>query len=241
MYQVALCDDERDELEKTQRMLETYEKQMGCEFMIKWFESAENLLYAVRENHYLPDLVLMDIYMPGKTGVDAARELQNMEIGSRIVFLTTSKEHALEAFRVEAAQYLVKPVTPEELSAVMDRILEDLAEEREKYILLYSDGRLRRVALKDIVWCEAQGKTQSLALMDGGLLKLHMTMKELSPIFSAHSEFVRVGIAYIINLKYVESLSAKDVCMNTGKRIYLPRGAYQPLKKQYLRYYCGEE
>ena len=63
----------------------------------------------------------MDIYMKGKTGIEAVRELHEMGDKSRVIFLTTSQEHALEAFRVEAAQYLVKPVSEADFFSLMDK------------------------------------------------------------------------------------------------------------------------
>lgn len=66
-------------------------------------------------------------------------------------------------------------------------------------------------------------------------------MTELFGILSCYQEFVRVGVAYIVNLMRVESLSRQEVEMDNGKKIYPPRGAYQPLREKYFSYYCSEE
>jgi hypothetical protein len=57
-------------------------------------------------------------------------------------------------------------------------------------------------------------------------------------MLSRYQEFARVGVAYIVNLEYVDSLNAQDICLNTGKKIHLPRGAYKVLKEQYFKFYC---
>lgn len=88
----------------------------------------------------MPDLMLMDIYMPEKLGIEAARELRDMGSQSRIIFLTTSREHALEAFRVDASQYLVKPILEKQLFQVMDKLLRVMEEERKKFLLLRTGG-----------------------------------------------------------------------------------------------------
>ena len=73
MYLIALCDDEEAELDKTERMLRHYgERHSGAAFAIERFESADDLLDKVREKEYMPDCILMDIYMPGKLGTDAS-------------------------------------------------------------------------------------------------------------------------------------------------------------------------
>lgn len=68
-----------------------------------------------------------------------------------------------------------------------------------------------------------------------------MTMSEIYEMLSRYPEFVRVGIAYIVNLEHVDNLNAREVQMDNGKKIYLPRGSYQPLRERYFGYYCGEE
>lgn len=241
MYQIALCDDETAELDKTEQLLETYVKRHPqAEFLVERFDHADKLLRTMKEQGYLPDLLLMDIYMPEKMGIDAARELRDMGNHSRIVFLTTSKEHALEAFRVDAAQYLVKPISQDMLFPVLDRFFGDSEEERRRYLVLRAEGRICRVAVSDIIYCEAQGKTQSMYLADGTQRLLRMTMAEIYEMLAQYEEFVRVGVTYIINLEFVENLNSQEICVSGGKRVYLPRGAYKTLKEQYFRYYCGE-
>ena len=58
---------------------------------------------------------------------------------------------------------------------------------------------------------------------------------------SEYPEFVRIGAAFIVNLDYIDSMSAQDISLNTGKKIYLPRGAYKTLKELYFQYYCEED
>lgn len=242
MYTIALCDDEASDLEKTVQMLSVYEeKYPEADFMVECFENADELLRMIREKNYMPDLILMDIYMPGKMGIEAAKELRYMGNEGMIVFLTTSKEHALEAFGVDAAQYLVKPVSEKRLFPMLDKALKEVEGERRKYLLLRIEGRISRVALKDIVYCEAQGKTQCLYLADGSQRLLRLTMTETYEMISKYQEFVRVGVAYIVNLEHVESLNARELQMDNGKNIYLPRGSYRPLRERYFEYYCEEE
>lgn len=241
VYLIALCDDEAEELDKTEQMLGSYkERNPEVDFKIERFESADGLLDMVREKNYIPDLVLMDIYMPQKMGIEAAKELRSMGYGSRIVFLTTSKEHALEAFGVDAVQYLVKPITERVLFAALDKIFGSMAKECRKYLILRIDGKLQRVSLNEIVYCEAQRKMQCMYLADGTEYLLRMTMAELFGMLSMHEEFVRVGISYILNLEHIDNLSSQEICLSTGRKVYVPRGAYKSLKEEYFRYYCGE-
>lgn len=239
MYRIALCDDETEELDKEEQMLKNYgQNHPELNLVVERFQDADELLYRVREKNYVPDVLLLDIYMPHKLGTKVASELRDMGNTSKIIFLTSSREHALEAFRVDASQYLVKPISEKELSTVLDKQLGNIREERKKYLLLRIEGRLSRVAVKDIIYCEAQGKSQCLYLADGSHCSFNKTMTVVYDMLCGSPEFVRVGVAYIVNMEHIESLNSHELVMDNGKRIYPPRGSYQPLKEKYLDYYC---
>lgn len=241
MYLVAICDDESAELDKTERMLKDYGRKFPqTDFLIERFNSADELIYAVSEKDYTPDMILMDIYMPEKMGIEAAKELREMGNKSRVIFLTSSKEHALDAFGVDASQYLVKPVSEKMLFPVIDKLLADIGEMRRRYLLLRIEGRIQRIAVDDIAYCEAQGKIQRLYLTNGMQCVLRITITEIYGMLSRYENFVRVGIAYVVNLDHVDSLNAQELQMDNGKKIYLPRGSYQPLREKYFGYYCEE-
>lgn len=239
MYQIALCDDENEELDRMEIILGIYRKQhAGCDFSIDRFRDADELLEMVREQKYAPNLLFMDIYMPGKLGVDAAKELREMGNSCQLVFLTTSKEFALEAFRVGAVQYLVKPVSDKDIVPVLDQFAKEMEEEEKKYLLLRVDNTIRKLALSDIVYCEAQKKCQCMYMADETKIVLRLTMAKVCEMLSGYRAFVRVGVSYVVNLEHIISLNAKELLMDNKKTIYLPRGAYQGLRDQYFDYYC---
>lgn len=246
--QIALCDDETAELEKTERLLSVYEQKFpDFDFVIQCFEEVDELLVAVKEGSYSPDLVFMDIYLPGQQGeniplgIEAAKRLRNMGSKAKLIFLTTSEEYALEAFDVEASGYLVKPLTEDKLFSKLDGLLEKAERERRRCILLKRAEKIIKVSLNDVVYCEAQGKHQCIYMADGTKLVQNLTMAKIYDLCSVCREFVRVGVSYIVNLEHIASLNAQEVYLDNGQKIYLPRGAYHCLREQYFDYYCGKE
>lgn len=109
MVNIALCDDELKELDYAHNLLKQYMyEHLEYEIKIYSFSAPLELLSYVEE-HGAFDVLLLDIYMAGMLGTDAARELRRHGDDGEIIFLTTSKDHSLDAFEVDAAQYLVKP------------------------------------------------------------------------------------------------------------------------------------
>lgn len=110
--------------------------------------------------------------------------------------------------------------------------------ERRKYILVRIEGMLQRIAVDDIIYCEAQGKTQCMHFVNGSQSMLHITMAKIVEMLSPYTEFMRVGIAYVVNMEHIECINKLEIQMDTGKKIYLPRGSYQMLREKYFAYYC---
>ncbi|MDE7311714.1 MAG: LytTR family DNA-binding domain-containing protein [Eubacterium sp.] len=242
MYYIALCDDKPEELDKSKNMLKLYQDQHPeFTFSIRQFQKAEELLWMVQEKNYTPDLLIIDIFMPGKLGVDTAKELRKMGSRCSIIFLTISREYALEAFQVDAVQYLLKPISQHELFQVLDKVWKKINEGQKKYLLIRIGSSLCRIPVQNILYIEAQKKCQQLYLNDGTQYLLRLTMAKLYEMLAEYKAFAKAGVSYIVNLIHVESISTQMIHLDNGKQIYLPRGAYPAFKKQYFQYYCEED
>src|SRR5262245_9502482 len=78
-----------------------------------------------------PDLVFLDVQMPGLTGFEVARRLADRRLGSQIVFVTAFDQHAIEAFEVNAVDYLLKPVDPQRLEVAVQRVRRRISSDRQ--------------------------------------------------------------------------------------------------------------
>ena len=113
-----------------------------------------------------PDLVLLDIAMPGMGGLEAARRLAALEPPPAVVFCTAYDEHALSAFDAQAIDYLVKPVRPERLAAALERVRTFLAgraqqpelEGRRQHLYARLRGSLRLIPIDEIRDLQADEK-----------------------------------------------------------------------------------
>ena len=101
--QIALCDDEERQIDALEGFLRAYEAEYGLNLTLTRFSSGEALLAAPGEF----SIVFMDIYLDGLLGTETIRRLGGE---AQVVFITTSREHAIEAFGLGAAHYLLKPV-----------------------------------------------------------------------------------------------------------------------------------
>lgn len=158
----------------------------------------------------------------------------------QVISHTMAGEHVfLDAFEVEAFQYVLKPVQPDKVFSLLERFQKEVDEERERYILLRVEGKIVKVLAKDVVYCEAQGKRQCIYMADGTEVLLNMTMAKLYEMCSVCQALVKVGASYIVHLEHINSLNAQEAQMDNGQKIFLPRGTYRCLRKQYFDYYVS--
>jgi two-component system, LytTR family, response regulator AlgR len=126
----------------------------------------EQALHACAEHR--PDLVLLDISMPGIDGLEAARHLAAFEPRPAVVFCTAFDEHALSAFDAQAIDYLVKPVRRERLAAALERVRTFAAGrgqardggsgQRRSHLCARLRGSLRLVPIEDVRYLQAEEK-----------------------------------------------------------------------------------
>ncbi|MBI3927902.1 MAG: response regulator transcription factor [Armatimonadetes bacterium] len=165
-----------------------------------------------------PDVVFLDIHMPGKDGLALARELSEHDNPPRLVFVTAYDQHAVEAFRLEAVDYLLKPVDPERLRQTLQRLSrEENAQELLGRLLRAADrlqGRsLERLALLDersgvrhvmelsrIGWITSRDE-KTYVFAEGRELRCMDTMSGLEGRLG--ERFLRTHRSFIVNLDRV--------------------------------------
>lgn len=140
------------------------------------------------------DLLLLDVRMPGVDGVQLASRLREMGTPPAIVFVTAHAEHAVEAFELEAIDYLTKPVRRERLQQALQKVLraraaaESGAEQGSggsEHLIIQERGRSERVALSEVVYLKAELKyitvrtTEKEHIYDGALNDLEQRYPHL--------------------------------------------------------------
>jgi len=157
-----------------------------------------------------PDLVFLDIEMPGMTGVDLLRSFNNPSF--RVIFVTAFDAYAVEAFRLSAVDYLLKPFSFERFLKAVNKVIEKLnnsslpkKEEIDAFIFFKSDKKIHKVDLESIQYIEAVGDYMKV-ITDSGQLLINETMKNLQEELPDRA-FIRVHKSFIISrnrIKFIE-------------------------------------
>jgi DNA-binding LytR/AlgR family response regulator len=154
---------------------------------------------ALCEEHQ-PDVIFLDLHLPGLNGFDLLSQLRTE---AHVIITTGDSQHAVEAYRANAIDYLLKPVDPDQLKEAIHRVTSAIANERMVRLLCRDRDSVRVVPLEDVLFLRADGGYTSVQTED----TYHLLPDALATIEERLPEyFVRVHRTTIVNVRQVKSL-----------------------------------
>lgn len=194
-------------------------------------ENADQALRFVRDQ--LPDLILLDIQMPGKTGFDLVHQLHEMELDQGYIFVTAYDEYAIEAIRASAFDYLLKPVDPQILEDAIRRFRENweqkqLRERIGQLLGVLGIGRKLKFNTrsgflildpKEILCCTADGNYTLILLANERQEVISSNLGTVEKMLKGEG-FFRISRSSLINYKFLTFVdNRKGICRLEGKSV----------------------
>ena len=238
MIQVAICDDEKKILDEVSGYIKNYAENINdLDIEVFRFDSARTLISTLEDGKSF-DIFVLDVYIGDEMGTELAKNIRKRGIESPIIFLTTSVEHAPQGYETGTLRYLIKPLDPKKFYEALDVALLQAEKNVERLIRLKSESGIESINANHIMYSEAHDHYQHITLNNGGSLKVRMTVSELYSTLAKNGGFVRLGSAYILNLRNIKNLSSSEVLLYNNTTIPIPRGKYAELKKAFWDYQC---
>lgn len=211
MLRALVVDDEfpaREELACVLEEIDGIEVAGSC-------EDGEEALAFLRNQPV--DVVFLDIHMPAIDGMSIAGQINRLPGAPRIVFVTGYSEHAVKAFELNAADYLLKPYTTERVEYAVSRLMA-LQREAQRQPLrpreqtppvarlpVWVKGRMVLVKAEDVLFAKADGKRSTLLYTAKGEFQTTMPLRELEAKLGADS-FIRTHKSYLVNSEKIEEI-----------------------------------
>ena len=236
VLKIAICDDEKEFRDSAERMLKLYMEEKAVLYQADVFNVPSELV-DMTEKGTIYDIYLLDIYMPGVSGMSIATELRNRDIKSPIIFLTSSTDHALEAFGVDATHYLLKPYTKDSFYVGMDKAMQSIASHKNDSVILKVDNEYRSIPVSKLIYCEAEDKYQRLYLASGEKLLIRISGTELYKLLSEYDSFYHCGRAHIINLNHISRVTQSGTVFKNGMQLRLPHTVLAGLRSAFFDYF----
>jgi len=217
-YRVLIVDDEKPARQELRYILENNMEQVE----IREADCAENALEILKKNEV--DLVFLDINMPGMDGISLSKEMRRIDCSTHIIFATAYDTYALQAFELDALDYILKPFEDERIKQTVRKIMERMElenrtrqkstpnedrtnKEREKQhkISLWKDEKIIPVDFKDIVFVYAE-EGSSIIKTSVGAFPSKDSLCNIEKRLS-ENDFLKVHRSYIINVNFVKEIA----------------------------------
>lgn len=235
MIKIAFCDDDCSVLNSLHELLVLYRAKKNDNIDDYTFHNPLDLIAEIERGTRF-DILFLDVLMPGENGIDAATEIRNYDKNTKIIFLTSSTEFAVQSYTVNAFYYQLKPICTESFFRLMDSVLSQCQKDQATSLILHCKTGITRIEPAQLEYCEVIHQTLFLHLTSGKVLECTGSLNELCRQLVPYGSFLRPHRSYLVNLEYIQNLSYRAITMSSLAEIPIPRGKYNEIKNAFLEY-----
>lgn len=232
MLKIVICDDTLEEMLTVKHCTETFFAKKGICYQVDTYSSADALFQS--DTTY--DLYLLDVLMPGMTGIELAEQLNTSAKTPIVIFITSSLESAVDGYRVNASGFILKPISQECFNETMERIVTQKLTTKQEYISVIHNRIPVNIPLNRIQYFENKLHRVTIMMSDNETITVSLKLSQIQEMLMSKTTFLRCHQSYIVNLDYVSKM--EDVCfyMKESQIIPISRNYYKECKNKYYHY-----
>ena len=162
VVKIAICDDEEKSVALHEKIVRECLQSERISFEITTYIQSRNLLYDITDDLFFYDLILLDIEMPGISGMDIPQQIKGCLPNVRIIFVTSHTEYAIDAFELSIFRYVPKTSLEMKLPAAVIDAAKLIELEGGQEYMIQTASRLEKIPYKDIFYIRRDGKNASI-------------------------------------------------------------------------------
>lgn len=226
---IAITDDLNSEREKLSSAIAAPFEKVGLAIgNIDEFTSGEALLRQFSAGKY--DLIFLDIYMGGISGVETAKRIRSIDKNVMLVFVTTSNEFASESYAVKANFYLLKPIRSDSIKQLAETLAQQIQNTRS--VAALPDGTV--IPLSSLVYTSCSGHYVNVYLVGSEPLKIRTTHKIMDEALSKYEGIISCNKGVLVSLANVAKLDGENFTMINGDTVPISRRKLTQIKNDYV-------
>lgn len=224
---IAVCDDNKSEYDHVVKIIGSAGISADCEY----YQNGKAFLEQFNSSNY--DLILLDIYMEGFSGIETAEELRRLDSSIPIAFITSSSDHAMDGYRLHIDRYLQKPLQEDSIKEICE-----LASSRisaRPALILKIDGKDTRLPYDSIIYIEQNGHSVCFHTITGYCPKRTGRLEDLTSQLPDY--YLHCHKSYLVNLRHVMALDGELNCftMCDGDLAHVRRSSLKEAKQMLLK------
>ena len=231
MLRIGVCEDDSKYRESLAFLLEKYLHHRENDLIIEEFSTGDALLQWLEKHQGELDICFLDIEMPGKNGMETARNIRKKDARMLLVFLTGYREYVFDGYEVDALDYLLKPVRERKLQEVLDRARKLLSrKERDRFTFRNKEG-IYRIPKNHILYFYSDRRKIYL-VTSANVYGFYGKMEQVEE--QAGEEFVRIHQRYLVRARAVMKVEKNQVFVPvSGKEGIQPEAL--PMSRSYQK------
>lgn len=239
MLRMAICDDDSNDIKSCYDIITTYLKN-HTDFLVSvtCFSSAQELLAAIN-NQQTFNIYILDVIMPDINGIEMGKHIRDIDGNAVLIYLTNSSEYAVQSYSVQAYYYLMKPIEKNELYQILDNLFTQLMKGINQLVLINTKNCTYSINLKDIQIMENLARKHAIAyyLKDDRVLEsitIQQSFSKTCKPYLENSQFLKIGASFVINMRFISSLTKNEIRMQNGIKIPVPQKIRVEVRRKYL-------
>ncbi len=235
MIRLAICDDDKRFLKEAAEFVRAYFEARGKEYSLALANDAQSFAESFQADVF--DIVILDIVMPVRTGIEVSKIIFERDRNCLIAFVTSSPDFAIQGYGVNAVSYLLKPLTGEKIAALLDECLQRRDKSRSRSIIVKCSRQNRKVNLDRTIYLESRNK-QVLIHCDDETIS---SMGKLGDyLLCLPDTFIQIHKSYVVNLARVKSMSRNEMISDNDSHIPISRPFQKEAARRYFEYVAGQ-
>ena len=234
IYSIGVCDDEREYRELAEAELRRAACKCGIEIELKSFSSGKELLHYIKNNK-APDLLFLDIDMSEMNGMEAAKQIRELDEKQLIAFLTEHEEYVFESFKVQPFRFIRKHVMEMELFLALQAAVPIIDRRQTRYLLLKWENGEEMIDIMSICYAEILNRKIHFYLSDNRELVVKMTMSKLLQELREDDRFVLLDRGLLLNVMYLQVFERQKVTLQNGITLPIARTRQEEVRKIIIR------
>ena len=229
MVHIAICDDDYKQSQKTEKLILEKAERFSPETEL--FSDGTELIKAVKNGGYTPDLAVLDIHMPGNSGIEVAKMLNLLIPECSIIFLTSFLGYATEVYETRHNYFILKSELEERIDAAMTKVLAERAQELR---IRFREGRVvQTVTASEVLYLERILKKTAIVLCSG---KKHFTAAKAEELLNdvPPGRFVRCHQSFWVNVEKIAGMKTESFSLVNGEEIPISRSRKKEAKEAFF-------
>ena len=230
MVKIAICDDEEKSVALHERIVKECLQSVGIGCEITTYTQSRNLLYDIIDDAFFYDLILLDIEMPGISGMEMPQKIKGYLPNVRIIFVTSHTEYAIDAFELSIFRYVPKNSLKTKLPAAVIDAAKLVELEAGQEYTIQTANRMEKIPYKDIFYVQRDGKNASI-VSSTGTSKVRKSLQQVFEELDA-PEFIFIDRGYIVNIIQIMKINDGIAILKNGEQLPISRSHLQEVKRQ---------